>query len=311
MNSVSEILEELVFQVSTLEPPALQRMPFPADFEECVPADQGLVFPTEVRNDVIQMPLEALVAEFQLPPKPQAVISLLIDLSDSMRGGTQVKKDQPLHLLLLSMHEIVSDLAAKFPYAKVRVSTFSGLNSVDHGPLQDIAAVCAQGIGDFEASGATAFYDSLCGTIDRHYEECPDGTVVFVVVTDGMDNASKASSEKAAEKVKFAETHKGSIVFLGTSKSVLAQSEDMGIKNNIEYCPAAPGLVRASTSETVSIELERLHLDLPAPDLPAPDLPSLFQDMSLDCPKPPTLQRSMTVQSPRPLRNHPLYGSLF
>ena len=229
MNSVSEILDELIFQVSTLEPPALHRMPFPFDFEECVPADQGTVFPTSIQNDVIQMPWEALVAEFPLPPAPQAVISLLIDLSDSMRGGTQVKKDQPLHHLLLSMHEIVSDQAAKFPGAKVRVSTFSGQGSLEHGALQDIADVCAQGIGDFEASGTTAFYDSLCGTIDRHYEECPDGTVVFVVVTDGIDNASRISPEKTAEKVKFVESHKGSIVFLGTTKSVLAQSEDLGI----------------------------------------------------------------------------------
>lgn len=313
MNSVSEILDELVFQVSTLEPPHIIRMPFPSDF--------------------IEMPVEALVGEFPLteevaipevPHIPEVpVISLLIDLSDSMRGGTHVKKDQPLHLLLLSMYEIVSDQALKFPEAKVRVSTFSGLNSVEHGPLRNIVDVVADGLGDFEASGATAFYDSLCGTIDHHYEECPDGTVVFVVVTDGMDNASRISPEKTAEKVKFVESHKGSIVFLGTTKSVLAQSEDLGIKNNIEYCPAAPGLVRAATSETVSIELERLHLNEPQPDLPSlfqdmsidfpkppnSDLPSLFQDISV--PMPPTLQRSMTVQSPRPLRHQPLYGSLF
>lgn len=301
MNPV-EILEELVFQVATLEPPAMQRMPFPAELE-CV---GGNVFPTSIRNDVIEMPLEALVAEFPLPPKPakpdSQVISLLIDLSDSMRGGTPVKKDQPLHRLLLSMYEIVSDQAAKFPEAMVRVSTFNGLNSVEHRPLRRIADVCAEGLGEFEASGATAFFDSLISTIDRHYEECPAGTVVFVVVTDGMDNASKCSSEKAAEKVKYAEARKGSVIFLGASKSVVAQGEDLGIKNNIEYCPAAPGLVRASTSETLSVELERLHLGEPAP-------PTLFQDM--DIPMPPPLHRSVTVQSPRPLRQHPLYGSLF
>lgn len=296
MNPVSELLEELVFQVATLEPPPLQRMAWPNNF-------------SDLESPILVVPKEALVAEFQLPPKPPPpVISLLIDLSDSMRGGTPVKKDQPLHRLLLSMHEIVCDQAVKFPEAMVRVSTFNGLNSVEHGPLQAISAVCAEGLGEFEASGATAFFDSLISTIDRHYEECPDGTVVFVVVTDGMDNASKFSSEKAAEKVKYAEAHKGSIIFLGANKSVVAQGEDLGIKNNIEYCPAAPALVRASTSETISVELERLHLGEPAA---VPAVPTLFQEMSVDIPMPPPMQRSTTVQSPRPLRQHPLYGSLF
>lgn len=268
MNSVSEILDELVFQVATLEPPRLQRLPIKMMFE---------------------MPPEALVAEFPLKKTP--VISLLIDLSDSMRGGTPVKKDQPLHRLLLSMHEIICDQAAKFPDAKVRVSTFS--SAVEHGPLRDIAAVCASGLGEFEASGCTAFFDSLISTIDLHYKECPGSTAVFVVVTDGVDNASLLSSEKAAAKVKYAEAHKGSVVFLGANASVVLQGEDLGIKRNIEYCPAAPGLVRASTSETVSVELERLTLGLPDPLADPPRL--VPSPLVGDIPMPPPLVRSSTV----------------
>jgi uncharacterized protein YegL len=272
MNSVSEILDELVFQIATLEPPRLQRLPIKMMFE---------------------MPPEALVAEFPLK-KPETVLSLLIDLSDSMRGGTQVKKDQPLHRLLLSMHEIVCDQAAKFPAAKVRVSTFS--SAVEHGPLRDISAVCADGLGDFEASGCTAFFDSLISTIDLHYKECPGSTVVFVVVTDGVDNASLNSSDKAAAKVKYAEQHKGSVVFLGANALVVSQGEDLGIKRNIEYCPAAPGLVRASTSETVTVELERLTLGLPDPPKLVSPIGLHSQDpFAGDLPMPPPLVRSTTV----------------
>ena len=299
MNSVSEILEELIFQVSTLEPPALHRMSFPVDFAEC---DQGLVFPIQneaLQNEAIQMPLEALVAEFQLPPKaPQVVISLLIDLSDSMRGGTHIKKNQPLYTLLLSMQEIISDQAKRFPAAKVRVSTFS--DSVEHRPLVDIATVCAEGIGEFEASGCTAFFDSLCSTIDCHYKECPDTTVVFVVVTDGVDNASRSTPAKAAKMVKYVEAHKGSVIFLGANKSVVLQGEELGIKYNIEYDPAKPCLMRACTSETVSVELQRLTTEETSS---ADSLPAYMADFVEIDPGPipmPTLTRSNTMPPPPP-----------
>jgi len=248
------------------------------------------------------MPLEALVAEFPLPQAPRddvPVLSLLIDLSDSMRGGTHIKKNQPLHTLLLSMQEIISDQAKRFPAAKVRVSTFSSQESIEHRPLVDIATVCAGGIGEFEASGCTAFFDALCSTIDCHYKECPDTTVVFIVVTDGVDNASRSTSAKAAKMVKYVEAHKGSVIFLGANKSVVLQGEELGIKCNIEYDPAKPHLVRACTSETVSVELQRLTTEETGS---AESLPAYMADF-VDIQMPPTLTRSNTMPPPpRPVQ---------
>jgi hypothetical protein len=262
MEQVKDILDSIVEQVSTLDPPALVRMAAP-------------------------------------PP----VIEIIVDRSGSMQGT--------IGQLMLALQEVVQDQHRKFPRALVNVTLFN--NEVAHLPERTLGEIMMTGFAPVETAGATALFKAIHATILRAYERFKDGRFLFfIVVTDGEDNASGSISAHHAKKmVQYAETHNGSVLFLGANSSILEQAAAAGIKYNLEFDPGKPCAIQRETSNHLSSELERgtsttssapVDEDFLMAEREAErvqELPPFLRDNGLEgIPMPPALTRSFTVQQP-------------
>lgn len=112
---------------------------------------------------------------------------------------------------------------------------------------------------NFTPRGATALYDAMARAIDelgRYLASLPEqerpGRVLFVVVTDGMENASLEVGKRdvlrrvAHQRDKYGWT----FVFLGAGLDVIAQAADLGISrgNMLNFKPTAGGIKGALRS---------------------------------------------------------------
>ena len=105
----------------------------------------------------------------------------------------------------------------------------------DRIDINDIAPLTA---ADYETRGSTALLDAIGGAI-RHIERVQRymprkykaGKVIFVITTDGLENASRRYS---AERVRamiteMTEKHGWEFVFLGANIDAVAEAERLGI----------------------------------------------------------------------------------
>ena len=251
----------------------------------------------EIIEQVATLEPPALVRMAAPPP----VIEIIVDRSGSMQ--------ETIVQLMRALQEVVQDQHHKFPNALVNVTLFN--NEVTHLPERSLGEIMMTGFEPVETSGATALFKAIHTTILRAYERYKDGRFLFfIVVTDGEDNASASiSSHHAKKMVQYAETHNGSVLFLGANSSILEQAAAAGIKHNMEFNPAAPCAIQRETSNHLSREMERgtsSTASAPTDDdfLKAArdetqELPSFRAIDALEgIPKPPALFRSVTVQQP-------------
>lgn len=104
-------------------------------------------------------------------------------------------------------------------------------------PLQDVENFTPQ---TYRPSGMTALLDAVGRTIDEvgerlaktPEEERPE-RVVFVIMTDGMENASKEyNREQIHKKIKRqTDEYKWEFVFLAAGEDAFAEAQGMGIKD--------------------------------------------------------------------------------
>lgn len=136
---------------------------------------------------------------------------------------------------------------------KVYVSTvlFSNFSSVIHDRV-DINEIKPMMDSDYQVDGCTALLDALGESI-RHIanihkyarpEDVPEHTI-FVITTDGMENASHTySAEKVREMIKHEEEKYGwQFIFLAANIDALETAERYGIRmeNAANYCPTSVG----------------------------------------------------------------------
>ena len=90
---------------------------------------------------------------------------------------------------------------------------------------------------DYIAGGGTAMLDAIGETInmvqDRHDEEKPDN-VLFVITTDGEENASKKFTKSQIEKMIKHQTngHGWNFMFLGANMDAVKEASSIGISND-------------------------------------------------------------------------------
>jgi hypothetical protein len=116
---------------------------------------------------------------------------------------------------------------------------------------------------EYYTRGCTALLDAIGKTIEdvgRRLGETPEarrpGKVIFVITTDGLENAS---AEFSYEEVKRMITHQGEkysweFIFMGANIDVAQEGNKIGIKANHAFCFKSDSLgIGAMYSETDSI----------------------------------------------------------
>ena len=131
----------------------------------------------------------------------------------------------------------------------------------DRVPLEQIKPLTAQ---DYTVRGSTALLDAIGGavhhirTIHKYArpEDVPTNTL-FVITTDGMENASRSYSYAQIRKIIAQQKEQGwEFLFIGANIDAVTTAAQMGIDENrsANYCADAEGtsLVFASMAEPIA-----------------------------------------------------------
>ena len=104
--------------------------------------------------------------------------------------------------------------------------------NIDKGTLADVSEL---NDGNYVPAGTTPLYDAIGLSIDSLEEV--QGQVLFIILTDGEENASQQfDKEEILKRISNRTEHGWKFVFLGCDIDAMRQSEDLGI---------APGNVRS------------------------------------------------------------------
>lgn len=127
---------------------------------------------------------------------------------------------------------------------------------------------------DYVAGGSTALYDALGGAINHikkvhrysRKEDLPEKTI-FIITTDGMENASRRYSRKMVKELISTqqEKHNWEFIFLGANIDSGYTAESIGIKRNRarNYVNDSFGVKEnyACMSEAISYVRQSISLD--------------------------------------------------
>ena len=137
-------------------------------------------------------------------------------------------------------NSILKEQAAKEGEAMVTTYLFNNSNRMIHDRLA-IANVAPMTKNEYRASGCTALVDALGDAIHHiagihHYarkEDVPEHTV-FVITTDGMENASRIYSyDKVQRMVKHEQEKYGwEFLFLGANMDAISAARSFGIRSD-------------------------------------------------------------------------------
>ncbi len=129
----------------------------------------------------------------------------------------------------------------------------------------DLADIKEDLMANYRCSGCTALNDAVCTAIDTlgmelaaMREEDRPQNVVFVIITDGYENASRKHS---AMDVKYrielqSSKYSWDFQYLGANQDAFAVGETMGItkENCVNYDASAPGMVYACNSINANVQ---------------------------------------------------------
>lgn len=115
----------------------------------------------------------------------------------------------------------------------------------------DIRAVRPMTEREYQVGGCTALLDAIGRTIHKltgvqknTVEEYRDGNVMFVIITDGEENASREySAEKVKAMIEEEKTHGWEFVFLGANIDAVETAGRFGISADraVDYVPDSQG----------------------------------------------------------------------
>ena len=138
----------------------------------------------------------------------------------------------------------------------------------------DLREVKPLTISDYISGGSTALYDALGGAINHikkvhryaRKEDLPEKTI-FIITTDGMENASRRYSRKMVKELISTqqEKHNWEFIFLGANIDSGDTAESIGIKRSRarNYINDALGVKEnyACMSEAISYVRQNFSLD--------------------------------------------------
>lgn len=131
---------------------------------------------------------------------------------------------------------------------KLSTIFFSDDSNVVHNRV-DIKEVNPLSENDYEPGGCTALLDAVANAISyqnvvQKVDKCDN--VIFVIITDGQENASKEYNATQVKKMieNKQEKNNWQFIFLGANINVEQTAKDYGIRqeNAVEYCCDSKGV---------------------------------------------------------------------
>lgn len=172
-------------------------------------------------------------------------ITIILDRSGSMSG---LERD-----VIGGINTLLKDQKETEGQCNVTLVQFDGNDPYevmrDNVPLKEVSLL---EVGEFLPRGSTPLYDAIGKGIfqtgkrlsDLSENERPD-KVIFVIVTDGGENASREFTQKiVAEKVKLqTDLYNWEFVYIGANQDAIAVGASVGIEstNSLQYCTSAMG----------------------------------------------------------------------
>lgn len=159
-------------------------------------------------------------------------IFVALDRSGSMQG-------EPWTNAIDSLNEYVKGLQKEKVEGDITVIAFDANNQVNGQKTRLVPIVENQSIAYFEPiafdvlqpSGMTPLFDAAADVMDRALERNSKRTVV-VILTDGHENASQEYTQaKIKDKVKFIESKKWEVIFLGANFDVASYTAGSGLSS--------------------------------------------------------------------------------
>jgi len=186
-----------------------------------------------------------------------------------------------------SMHSLTGDTIGGFnsvlheqknKEGEVLVTTYLFNNSSsmlhDRLPIEQIEDLTEK---DYRASGGTALIDCLGEAIDHiknihryaREEDRPEHTI-FVITTDGMENASQEyTADQVREKVKHEQEKYGwEFIYLAANIDAASTATLYGIptENAVDYHADCVGTANVYSSVNRAVKAKRCHVDLAKSD---------------------------------------------
>jgi hypothetical protein len=109
---------------------------------------------------------------------------------------------------------------------------------------------------DYHRDGMTALYDAI-GLSIEYQRKIKTENVIFVILTDGLENASREYKRSTVKSLitEMEEKHKWTFVYLGANQDSFAVSQGLGIRHSADYDYSAAGC--AQVFRTVSDGISR------------------------------------------------------
>ena len=106
--------------------------------------------------------------------------------------------------------------------------------------IRKISDLTAQ---EYYVRGCTALVDAMGITISRFIREINDEKVLFVITTDGYENASREYTADAVRKMIEKQKEKGwEFIFMGTNIDAVSTGRQFGIARNLNYVNDSKGI---------------------------------------------------------------------
>ena len=102
---------------------------------------------------------------------------------------------------------------------------------------------------EYYVRGCTALVDAMGITISRFIKEVSDEKVMFVITTDGYENASREYTVSAVKKMIETQKEKGwEFIFMGANIDAVATGSQFGIARNRNYVSDSSGIAATYSS---------------------------------------------------------------
>lgn len=168
-----------------------------------------------------------------MPNRKPILVTLLLDETGSMSA----RRDETIASVNAYLADRVQEWKDSGQVYLVTLAKFSsaipGMVDTVHKAVP-VSSVKALDYGSYHPGGYTPLYDAVGKTIadvENVLSESPGGeAVLFIIVTDGEENASREFSREAVASLVEAKTAKGwEFVFLGVAMDAWASASQIGI----------------------------------------------------------------------------------
>src|SRR5262245_46045129 len=182
----------------------------------------------------------------------KTMIAVILDRSGSMAGR---ESD-----VVVGVNKFIDDQKKVVGAASMSLSRFDSEATERFRPMSDIQAVAPISNFDYQPRGGTPLLDAVGNELEQlefdWRRERPDNAIV-VIVTDGLENASRKYSKTTVKQMIQArqESGKWAFIYLGANVDAFAEAQGLGIwaTNTAGYTSSTRGTAAMYSNTSASV----------------------------------------------------------